>query len=94
MPVETTYSHLRQELAAYLDRVIDENEIVIVRHKRRKEVALIPAEELAGLLETAHLLRSPSNAKRLASALKRAERGGGKALTTEALRKSLGLNAV
>lgn len=36
-------------------------------------MALIAAEELEGLLETAHLLRSPRNAARLLSALERAQ---------------------
>jgi antitoxin YefM len=35
-------------------------------------VALVAADELAGLLETAHLLRSPANAERLLTALTRA----------------------
>jgi antitoxin YefM len=37
------------------------------------DVALLPASELAGLMETAHLLRSPNNARRLLTALRRAE---------------------
>jgi antitoxin YefM len=41
-------------------------------------VALIPADELSGLMETAHLLRSPANAKRLLTALQRTERKKGK----------------
>jgi antitoxin YefM len=87
MPVETSYSQLRQELASYLDRVVDENEVVIVRRLRRADVALIQASELAGLMETAHLLRSPANARRLSTALRRAERGGGKRKTVEELRQ-------
>jgi antitoxin YefM len=55
------------------------------------DVALIPAEELAGLMETAHLLRSPANAKRLLTALRRTERRKGKASTVEQLRRELGL---
>jgi antitoxin YefM len=75
MPTETTYSSLRENLASVLDRVVDEQEPVIVRRKGGRDVALIPASELAGLIETAHLLRSPRNARRLLSALQRAERG-------------------
>ncbi len=37
-----------------------------------EDVALISAEELASLAETAHLLRSPKNAERLLRALDRA----------------------
>ena len=87
MPVETSYSQLRQELASYMDRVVDENEVVIVRRLRRADVALIQASELAGLMETAHLLRSPANTRRLSTAPRPAERGGGKRMTAEALRQ-------
>lgn len=75
MAVETTYTQLRETLASVLDCVGDDREIAIVRRKGVRDVALIPADELAGLLETAHLLRSPKNARRLLGALRRAERG-------------------
>jgi len=38
-------------------------------------MALIPADELGSLRETAYLLRSPQNAARLLAALTRARRG-------------------
>jgi len=91
MPVETTYSQLRQELASYLDRVVSEGEVIIVRRKKAEDVAMISAAELAGLMETAHLLRSPENARRLTKALRRAERGGGRKVTVEALRMEMKL---
>jgi len=75
---ETTYTNLRQSLASVLDRVANDREVVIVRRKGEQRVALVPADELAGLMETAHLLRSPRNAQRLLSALRRATRGKGK----------------
>ncbi len=72
MPVETTYTSLRERLASVLDQVVNDQEVVIVRRRGAKDVALIPAEELASLMETAHLLRSPRNAERLLAALRRA----------------------
>jgi antitoxin YefM len=72
-----------------LDQVIDEQETVIVRRRGARDVALIPASELAGIIETAHLLRSPRNARRLLSALGRAKRGKLKAVTTADLRKAM-----
>jgi antitoxin YefM len=81
MATETTYTKLRENLASVLDRVVDEQEVVIVRRKGSGDVALLPASELAGLMETAHLLRSPRNARRLLTALHRAERGKSTAKT-------------
>ncbi len=91
MAIETTYTSLRQELASFLDRVVEDRELVIVRRRKAGDVALIPAAELAGILETAHLLRSPRNARRLLAALRRAERGKGRPEPLEKLRREMGL---
>ena len=91
MPTETTYTSLRENLSSVLDRVADDQEVVIVRRKNARDVALIPAAELAGLMETAHLLRSPENARRLMKALRRARAGKGKPSSIEELRRSIGL---
>jgi antitoxin YefM len=88
---ETTYTNLRQSLAAVLDRVVNDREVVIVRRKGDKKVAMVPADELAGLMETAHLLRSPKNAKRLLRALRRATSRKGKPESLDKLRQELQL---
>jgi antitoxin YefM len=93
MAIETTYTRLRNNLATVLDKVSEDQQIVIVRRRGSPDVALIPAEELAGLMETAHLLRSPRNAKRLLTALRRTERRKGKASTVEQLRREFGLES-
>ena len=90
---ETTYTSLRQSLASVLDRVANDHEVVIVRRKGDKKVAMVPADELAGLMETAHLLRSPKNARRLLSALRRATLRKGKPEPLEKLRREMGLAA-
>ncbi len=90
MAIETTYSNLRANLASVLDRVVDDREVVIVRRRRAKDVALVPAAELAGLVETAHLLRSPKNAQRLLSALRRAESRRPKPESLDNLRREMG----
>ncbi len=91
MAIETTYTSLREKLATVLKQVADDQEVVIVRRRGAKDVALVPAEELAGLMETAHLLRSPRNARRLLAALRRAEGGGRKPEPVEKLRREMGL---
>lgn len=91
MPTETSYTELRENLASYLDRVVDDREVVVVKRRGARDVAIIAADELAGLEETAYLLRSPKNAERLHRALNRAKRGEGKAESIDELRKSVGL---
>ena len=93
MAIETTYTRLRENLASILDQVVDQQETVVVRRRGARDVALVPADELAGLLETAHLLRSPRNARRLLTALRRAERGKTQpASLAELRREMLGAN--
>jgi antitoxin YefM len=89
VPTETTYTHLRDNLAGILDEVVDQQEVVIVRRKGARDVALIPASELAGIIETAHLLRSPGNARRLLSALRRAKTGKAQPTNVGDLRREM-----
>lgn len=91
MPIETTYTQARANLKALLDEVADNREQVIIHRREGGDVALIAADELRGLLETAHLLRSPKNAERLLAALRRAQAGKGRKQSAEQLRVELGL---
>jgi antitoxin YefM len=65
MAIEITYTHLRKNLALVLNQVVSDREVIIVRRRRAEDVALIPLSEVTGLMETAHLMRSPRNAARL-----------------------------
>ena len=91
MPTETTYTALRENLASYLDRVVDDREVVVVKRRGARDVAIISADELAGLEETAYLLRSPANARRLLESLRELDRGKGRKTTVEEMRRSVGL---
>ena len=72
MTIETTYSQAREQLKSLMDRAVDDREVILVRRRSGGDVAMIAADELESLVETAHLLRSPKNAERLLSALARA----------------------
>jgi len=96
--METTYTQLREKLATYLDKVTDDREVLLVRRRGARDVAIVPADELAGLMETAHLLRSPKNAERLIQALMESRENDKKrfskktaAAYLEELRRSVGL---
>jgi len=72
MAIYTTYSKARNDFANLCNQVAENREIVLINRRNAEDVALIAASELSGLLETAHLLRSPRNAQRLLTALNRA----------------------
>jgi antitoxin YefM len=90
MAIQTTYTHARASLASLLDEVTKNREVVIIQRRGSEDVAMITADELAGVLETAHLLRSPKNAKRLHSALDRVRKGYGSPQTIDDLRNEVG----
>ena len=91
MPIQTTYTHARANLSKLFDEVTENREVVIVRRRRGDDIALVAADELSSLTETAHLLRSPKNARRLLQALVRAQERTEKAQTLEALKERIGL---
>ena len=92
MAVETSYTEARANLKALLDRAAEERETVIIHRRGAEDVALISADELRGLIETAHLLRSPRNAQRLLRALRRATSRKLRPQSLEKLRADLGLD--
>jgi antitoxin YefM len=91
MVVKSSYSHARANLATLWDEVEDSREAAVIQRRGHEDMALIPADELSSLRETAYLLRSPENAARLLAALTRARRGRTKATDVAALRRALGV---
>lgn len=91
MTIEFTYTSAREQLATLLDRVTKDREIVIIQRRGAEDVAMISADELASLTETAYLMRSPQNAERILSALARALKNQGKPQSMDDLRREVGL---
>jgi antitoxin YefM len=90
MTIQTTYTQARAQLATLLDQVTNNREVIIIQRRGADDVALIAADELTSLLETAHLLRSPANAARLLTALARARQGLGTPQSIDDLRREVG----
>jgi len=91
MPIQTTYTHARANLSKLFDEISANREVVIIRRRRGDDIALVAADELSGLMETAHLLRSPKNARRLLQALVRAQERTEKPQPLELLKEEIGL---
>jgi len=87
-----TYTEARENLASIWDKTVSSREPVVISRRGAESVVMLPLEEWEGVTETAHLLRSPANARRLLSALLRAEKGEGKVMTREELGESVGLS--
>lgn len=89
--LQTTYTNARANFAGLCDEVTENREIVVIRRRKGSSVAMIAADELQSLVESAHLMRSPKNAERLLAALERALKGGEEASSLQALRTEVAL---
>ncbi len=73
----TTYSQVRSDLAKTMDKVCDDHTPIIITRKNQRSVVMISLEDYESLEETAYLLRSPRNARRLLESIAELESGGG-----------------
>ena len=72
-----TYSAARANLASTMDRVCNDHEALIITRNGEQSVVMLSLEDFQALEETAYLLRSPANAKRLLSAAAQLTAGRG-----------------
>lgn len=72
-----TYSAARAHLASTMDRVCDDHEPLIITRNGRQSVVMLSLEDYQALAETAYLLRSPANARRLLDAVGQLQAGQG-----------------
>ncbi len=94
MSIQATYTQARANLATLWNEATLNREVVIINRRGAESVALIAVDELEGLMETAHLLRSPKNAERLLQALQRAQKGGGDVQTIAEIKQELHFDEV
>jgi antitoxin YefM len=72
-----TYTESRARYAETLDAVANDREEVVITRAGHEPVVIVSLEDYQSLKETAYLLRSPANARRLLASIDRLENGGG-----------------
>ena len=72
-----SYSESRSRFAETLNRVTDDREEVIITRAGHEPVVIVALDDYESLRETAYLLRSPANARRLLASIDRLESGSG-----------------
>lgn len=72
-----TYSESRAKYAQTLSAVVDDREEVIITRAGHGPVVMVALDDYESLKETAYLLCSPENARRLLASIDRLEHGGG-----------------
>jgi antitoxin YefM len=79
-----TYTSVRANLASTMDRICNDHEPLIITRNGEQAVVMLSLEDYKALEETAYLLRTPANAKRLISAA--AQLSAGKGVERELLK--------
>src|SRR6266853_3711519 len=72
-----TYTAARENLASTMDKVCTDHAPVVITRNRDQSVVMLSLEDYEALEETAYLLRSPANARRLLEAIHALESGKG-----------------
>ena len=70
-----TVTGFRDNIKDYLEEIIDNHEELLVSRAKNKNVIVLSQEDYEVLRETAYLLSSPANAKRIHESLKQYEKG-------------------
>jgi len=73
-----TYTTVRSNLAKTMKSVCDDHDPVIITRKKHDAVVMMSLEDYEALNETAYLLNSPRNTKRLLESIEELEKGKGK----------------
>jgi antitoxin YefM len=72
-----TYTAARQNLAKTMEKVCKNRAPIIVTRKSSESVVIMSLEDFEALEETAYLLRSPKNTRRLIESIAQLENGKG-----------------
>jgi antitoxin YefM len=72
-----TYTEARAKLAKTMEKVCDDRAPLIITRKNARSVVMISLDDYEALEETAYLLRSPKNVRRLLESITELESGGG-----------------
>ena len=72
-----TYTAARGNLAKTMAKVCDDHAPVVITRKTAQPVVMMSLEDFEALEETAYLLRSPKNARRLLESVAELETGKG-----------------
>jgi antitoxin YefM len=72
-----SYTESRARYAEVLDGVVNDREEVVITRAGHEPVVIVSLADFESLRETAYLMRSPANARRLLDAMERLESGAG-----------------
>ncbi len=80
-----SYTAARQNLAATMNKVIDEHEPVIITRQKAEAVVMMSLADFNSIQETMYLLGNPANAKHLRESMAEIKAGKGVEIKPEDL---------
>ena len=87
MSDNVTYTNAREQLASILDRIAADRIPITITRRNGEKFVLLAEDDYSSLQETAYILSSPANARRLLAALESSRAGKGETTTVDELRE-------
>ncbi|WP_445620499.1 type II toxin-antitoxin system Phd/YefM family antitoxin [Kushneria sp. Sum13] len=73
-----SYTAARGQLSKTMEQVCEDHAPIIITRSKAPSVVMLSLEDYEALQETAYLLRSPNNARRLLESMAELEQGDGR----------------
>ena len=70
-----SYSDARSQLKQVIDQVVADSDITVIARRDANNAVLMSLDTYNSMVETMHLLRSPSNARHLAKSIAQYQKG-------------------
>lgn len=70
-----SYSDARSQLKQVIDQVVADSDITVIARRDADNAVLLSLDTYNSMVETMHLLRSPSNARHLAKSIAQYQKG-------------------
>jgi len=83
----TTISQLRKNARQYLDKVVNDHDILVVARSNGQSVIVMPLETYNAMTETEYLKSSPANRRHLEKSIAESRAGKGVEKTIEELKQ-------
>jgi antitoxin YefM len=80
-----SYTAARENLATTMDQVCDDHDPVIITRNREQAVVMLSLADYESLQETAYLLKSPANARRLLESIEQLTKSMGPVKTLDSI---------
>lgn len=83
------YSTIRNNLKAYCDKAVDDNETVVITRKNERNVVMMSADDYDNLMENVFIMTNRANYQHIMDGIRELEHGNSITKTTDELENIL-----